>query len=227
MGAVMVRISVTVIDANALFRAGVASLLSQIGFARVDEAKNVIELIRRGRDSFPDIVLSDLPEGLRGTIDTIRQIENWGPKVKVVFLANDFSIETLRCCYAAGASGVLPRSISRDALAANLKLVRAGENVFPSDLASLLPGLKTRINSLSSLQPFNLSDRELTILRCLIDGQSNKLIAATLDIAECTVKVQLQSILKKTGARNRTQAAIWAFDRCRDVPVVAASAAAE
>lgn len=210
MGAVMVRINVTTIAANAPFRADVVSLLSQMGFARVDEARSVIELIRRGGEFRPDIVLSDLSEGLPRAIDTIRQVGHCAPEARVVFLANDLNIETLSSCYAAGASGILLGSISPDALAESLKLVQAGEKVFPSGLASFVSCLTTRISRVSSLESFDLSDQEIAILRCLINGQPNKAIAASLDITEATVKVRLQSILKKTGARNRTQAAIWA-----------------
>ena len=65
-------------------------------------------------------------------------------------------------------------------------------------------------------QPFSqagsiLSERETQILRGLIEGQSNKTIARTLDIMEATVKVHVKAILRKTGVQNRTQAAIWAL----------------
>ena len=55
-----------------------------------------------------------------------------------------------------------------------------------------------------------LSPRELAILRCLINGNSNKCIARKIDIAEGTVKVHVKAILRKIRAQNRTQAAIWA-----------------
>jgi two-component system, NarL family, nitrate/nitrite response regulator NarL len=57
-----------------------------------------------------------------------------------------------------------------------------------------------------------LSDREKQILRCLVRGQSNKVIARELGIAETTVKVHIKSVLRKLRAANRTQAAIWALN---------------
>ncbi len=219
----MVQIDVVVVDANNLFRAGLVSLLTTMGFAPVEEAASVAELIRTPTASPPAIALSDLPNGLSSAIDTIHQIGMWAANTKVVFLANDLDIEILSGCYTAGASGFLLKSISRDALAESLRLVSAGEKVFPSRLASLLAGLTSRIGGdpnggQPSLMSVNLSDREIAILRCLMNGQSNKVIATNLDIAESTVKVHLKSILRKTGARNRTQAAIWAIDRCRSAP---------
>jgi two-component system nitrate/nitrite response regulator NarL len=52
--------------------------------------------------------------------------------------------------------------------------------------------------------------REIIILRCLMDGDSNKVIARKCDIAEATVKVHVKAILRKIKAKNRTQAALWA-----------------
>jgi len=57
--------------------------------------------------------------------------------------------------------------------------------------------------------PHGLSEREEQILRGLVKGQSNKLIARACDVAEATVKVHIKSILRKIRVANRTQAAIW------------------
>jgi two-component system, NarL family, nitrate/nitrite response regulator NarL len=57
-----------------------------------------------------------------------------------------------------------------------------------------------------------LSAREAEILWCLLDGAPNKMIARKLDVAEATVKVHVKAILRKIGAANRTQAAMWAMD---------------
>ena len=58
----------------------------------------------------------------------------------------------------------------------------------------------------------DLSRRELQILKCLADGDSNKLIARDLGISDATVKVHVKNILRKISATNRTQAAIWALN---------------
>lgn len=215
-------IDVVVIDTNNLFRAGMVSLLCTMGFTRVEEATSAAELIKIAGDSPPRIVLSELPDGLPRAVDTIHQVASWAPTTKIVFLANDIDINVLSGCYAAGASGFLLKSISRDALAESLRLVSAGEKVFPSRLASFLSGLATRIGDpqagATMMEACNFSAREIAILRCLVSGHSNKVIAANLEIAESTVKVHLKNILRKIGARNRTQAAIWAIDRCRSAP---------
>jgi two-component system, NarL family, nitrate/nitrite response regulator NarL len=58
-----------------------------------------------------------------------------------------------------------------------------------------------------------LSDREVGILRCLVDGDANKVISRRLNIAEPTVKVHIKAILRKLKVDNRTQAAVWAISQ--------------
>ena len=89
-----------------------------------------------------------------------------------------------------------------------------GQKVMPTELAAAL------INGAAGVQPVNgksvesygLSERELEILRCLVNGDANKVIANRLDITEATVKVHMKSLLRKIKAGNRTQAAIWALN---------------
>ncbi len=89
-----------------------------------------------------------------------------------------------------------------------------GEKVFPTHLAALL------VNGVANTVPanippdnsFGLSEREMQILQCLVQGDSNKLIANRLSITEATVKVHMKSLLRKINVSNRTQAAIWALN---------------
>jgi two-component system nitrate/nitrite response regulator NarL len=97
-----------------------------------------------------------------------------------------------------------------------------GEAVFPSAVLGLVregaddeagedeAGFEEPREAEDKLQPKGLSVRETVILRCLMEGDSNKLIARKFDITEATVKVHVKAILRKIRAKNRTQAAIWA-----------------
>lgn len=207
----------SVIDPSTLSRAGLVSLLRAMGFAIVAEAACIAELKRgdAGR-SVPDLVLVDLSLGGGDVAEIMREIESWAPHCKVVFLAQALDMALLGACFAAGASGYLLKDISRDALQGTLSLVTVGEKVFPSALAFQMAGLVTRFGErrfdATKLEAGNLSEREIDILRCLVTGYPNKIIAANLSIAESTVKVHLKRILRKTRAANRTQAAIWAVE---------------
>ena len=89
-----------------------------------------------------------------------------------------------------------------------------GEKVFPSVLTNFLGALQSQ----QSASPVDrvrvgdvaLSQRELDIIRSLADGHTNKSIAKALSITEATVKVHIKTVLRKLGATNRTQVAIWA-----------------
>ena len=105
----------------------------------------------------------------------------------------------------------------------SLDLVMLGETVFPSIILDLVrrqaaspePEVAESQPIIAAIGdeepvPKQLSVRETVILRCLMQGDSNKLIARKFDIAEATVKVHVKAILRKIQAKNRTQAAIWA-----------------
>jgi two-component system, NarL family, nitrate/nitrite response regulator NarL len=98
-----------------------------------------------------------------------------------------------------------------DAFVQSLRLISAGERVFPSGL-----GLDIRPQAPSAgTEPgrggSQLSPREREILSHLVTGHSNKAIARDLGITEATVKVHLKSVQRKIRVDNRTQAAIWAM----------------
>nr|WP_281400119.1 LuxR C-terminal-related transcriptional regulator [Microvirga zambiensis] len=63
-----------------------------------------------------------------------------------------------------------------------------------------------------------LSPREADVLRGIMNGEPNKVIARQFDVTESTIKVHVKAILRKIGAANRTQAAMWASDRMTPAP---------
>jgi two-component system nitrate/nitrite response regulator NarL len=99
--------------------------------------------------------------------------------------------------------------------AANARSAAAGEapNVLDNETAPSLEAGAPLSGELGLARArHDLSRRELTILRCLTSGASNKMIARELDISEATVKVHVKAILRKIRVHNRTQAAIWAMN---------------
>ena len=99
---------------------------------------------------------------------------------------------------------VLPPAFLLFALGANAAAAEKAESVSYRDAAIEVPE-----------DPLvqQLSPRETSILRCLIEGASNKCIARKIDITEATVKVHIKAILRKIRVQNRTQAAIWGINR--------------
>jgi two-component system nitrate/nitrite response regulator NarL len=192
------------------------SLLGTIGFEPIEEADDIAHLAGDiGARPSPDVLIVCLLRALENTICTVGEMKAWLPMARIVFVVPKFDIEAMSACFAAGACGYLLETISRDALRESLNLVTAGEKVFPSELASLFPMFTSKFENPApgNLAPpeSDLSRRELEILRCLADGQSNKVIARNLSIAEATVKVHIKRILRKARVINRTQAALWAI----------------
>lgn len=210
----MVRIDTFLIDSNKLFREGLKRLLEDSPFHIVAEAGNLREgtaIIESGLK--PQLILLDLANGSDDEAEAMRRLRAALPETRMVVLTTDLCTRRLASALEAGADGYLMKDLSADALTQSLRLVMMGEKVFPTHLAALL--ISGRVNGNGVEVPVSrkgLSQREIQILRCLLNGDSNKMIANHLNITEATVKVHLKSLLRKINASNRTQAAIWALN---------------
>jgi two-component system, NarL family, nitrate/nitrite response regulator NarL len=224
--------SLAVLAPSPLLRAGLAALLSTMGFEPVEEAADLNELKRRATDvRRPEILLISLPERDEGPAPLIQEIKAWAPHAKVVLLAPELDMPALSACFGAGAAGYLLEDISRDGLQHSLRLVSAGENVFPSDLASALSlstsKLSGPVNTVEELRNLHATDREIDILRCIAKGESNSLIGKKLDISEAEVSAHIKHILRKLRVTNRTQAALWGVARGLAAPFASVTQLAE
>jgi two-component system nitrate/nitrite response regulator NarL len=136
-------------------------------------------------------------------------------------VADHHRLDELVSAFRAGANGYFVDVMTCDAFIKSMELLMMGETIFPPALSFVLdsegdhlgePGDESNqaifVTTEDALTP-QLSPREKSILRCLIEGDSNKCIARKIDIAEATVKVHVKAILRKIRVHNRTQAAIW------------------
>ena len=140
---------------------------------------------------------------------------------KIIILADEQNMEFIGPNNIVEADGILSSEISPEAMIQSLRLIELGERVAPSELIVEL--LKRNFidgacRAESQTQPMmersgqSPTPREEQILRCLLMGYSNKVIARKLGITEATVKVHVKGVLRKIRASNRTQAAIWAMN---------------
>ncbi|AWJ84576.1 DNA-binding response regulator [Azospirillum sp. TSH58] len=223
-------VNVFLIDANKLFREGMKRLFENTPFKVMGEAGTLREGVPavEAAGTQPDLVLIDLVNGGEDEADQLRALRDGHPGIRVVILTTDLCTRRLSGALGAGAHGYLMKDIACEALMQSLKLVMMGEKVFPTHLAELL--INGRSDELATEVPARrkgLSQREIQILRCLLNGNSNKMIANHLHITEATVKVHLKSLLRKINASNRTQAAIWALNNgIGDQPAEAAGVSA-
>jgi two-component system nitrate/nitrite response regulator NarL len=211
----MTPIRVLLVDDHTLFRSGIKALLSRSPeFAVVGEAADGLEGLKRAKALNPDVVLLDLhmpgtpgKEALKLLLDDV-------PDAKVLMLTvsedADDLIETLR----AGASGYLLKNIDTEALLDAVRKVAEGESVVsPQMMGKLVQGLKAPAKpEAPPSEKDRLSPREREILGFLARGASNKEIARALDLAESTVKIHVQHILRKLNLSSRVQAAVYAVE---------------
>jgi len=211
----MQSVDILLIDANKLFREGLKRLLDNSPFSISAEADTLPEGIDRISDGLqPKVALVEFDAG-NDDVQQLQSLREKYPDMKLVVLAaTTRNIHHLARCFEAGADAYLLKNISPEALKQSLKLVLLGEKVFPTRLAALLVSGQVEAHRplAASADLEGLSERELQILRCLLNGHPNKVIAKKLNITEATVKVHLKGVLKKINAANRTQAAIWALN---------------
>ena len=211
-------IRVLLADDQALFREGLRMLLDlQPDIEVVGEAKDGREAIEWVARAAPDVVLMDMQMPLLDGVIATREIRASHPNTQVIVLTtfdnDEYIFEGLR----AGAVGYLLKDTASDRLAEAIRSAARGESFLEPLVAAKVvaeftrlanaPHVRERANH-TLVEP--LSERELEILRLVADGASNKEIAATLVIAEGTVKNHVTNILGKLGVRDRTQAALQA-----------------
>ena len=220
-------IKLLVIDDHTLFRRGLIALLSQDGrFRLAGQAGDMGESLRCCTDA-PDVILLDnhLP-GVRG-IDGIPALKEAYPVARILMLTVSENEEDLASAMMAGADGYLLKTVETEQLCDSIENVLAGECVISPDMMTkFVTAFRSKVPALREVadamvpQPvaedatlYSLSAREREILALLARGDSNKLIARELDIAETTVKVHVQHILRKLNLTSRVQVALYAAAR--------------
>jgi two-component system nitrate/nitrite response regulator NarL len=208
----MSAINVVLVGTNKLFRQGLRRLLDPEQFVVAAEARDlaaVDELIDEGL--IPDLMVADLHSCYDSDLERLRRMRAGHASLRMVVLVNELCLADMARLLDAGADGYLVNELSAEALSLSLLLVMNGEKVLPSTLAGVLADDRGKADNGALVQAQrNLTEREKQILKCLLNGYSNKHIARALTISEGTVKVHLKSLMKKIAAANRTQAALWA-----------------
>jgi len=205
------RIRIVVVDDHTLFRRGVTALLSRVpGFEIVGEAADGFDGIKAVAELRPDVVLLDLHmPGISG-IEAMQAILKEAPGTHVVMLTVSEAADDLMLALRAGAQGYLLKNIESDFLVESVRRAADGESVMSPEMTTRLMR-EVRTGGTAAAQPA-LSPREREILGYLARGASNKEIARDLDVAESTVKIHVQHILRKLDLSSRVQAAVWAVE---------------
>jgi len=166
-------------------------------------------------------------DGFGAAVEQIELFKDQHPGGRIAIVADHYRLDELVSAFRAGANGYFVDVMACDVFIKSIELMMMGETIFPPAFLSFV--LDPEGDSFGQVAPRDennqamlirtentpapqLSTRENSILRCLIEGDSNKCIARKIDIAEATVKVHVKAILRKIRVQNRTQAAIWGMN---------------
>ncbi len=231
MDAASDRIRILVVDDHTLFRRGLAALLQRDPqFEVVGDAGDAGEAQRRAQELQPDVILLDnhLP-GVHG-VDALPALHEAAPAAKVLMLTVSEDGDDLAAALRGGACGYLLKTIEGDALSNAIRRAVRGDSVVaeamtgklvaayrdataprPTPTPTPAPG-SASAPAVAESRLDSLSPREQDILRGIARGQGNKQIARSLGIAEATVKIHVQHILRKLGVSGRVHAAVIASE---------------
>jgi len=204
---------IVIIDDHPLLRKGLQQLADlspdieivgetnsgKLGLAMVKEIK-------------PDLVLLDLNMPQMNGLKTLDLLKQLVPAPKVAILTVSDAQEDITAALRGGADGYLLKDMEPEDLLEKLQELAEGHLVMsPSIAESLALTLRTENQSIQETQAAkNLTEREREILLHISEGESNKMIARNLKIAEATVKVHVKHMLNKLQLRSRVEAAVWA-----------------
>jgi DNA-binding NarL/FixJ family response regulator len=197
---------ITISARQPLLLAGIRAALSDPLFELLGEARTVGETIPLIASTQPDVAL--VSTGLRD-IDPLALVNHVAlehPSVKVMLLSKTRDPAHIQAAFSRGAWAYILESIDFKDLGAAVRIAALGT-------AYLARGLPALENSELEALSFGLTPRELTIVKALPRGLSNKQIAAELWVTEQTVKFHLTNIYRKIGVGNRVEAIRWAIDR--------------
>ncbi|MFC8275274.1 response regulator [Streptomyces sp. NPDC057271] len=211
-------IRVLIVDDQMMVRQGFTVLLNaEPGIEVVGQALDGEEAVAKVAELAPDVVLMDIRMPGIGGIEATRLITgSAGATVKVLVLTtfdlDEYVYEALR----AGASGFLLKDASAEELAHAVRVVAGGDALLAPNLTKRLIAEFSRLSA-GPRAPLmdrvgDLTERETEVLALIASGLSNAEIAARLVLAEQTVKTHVSRILIKLGLRDRTQAAVHAYD---------------
>ncbi len=147
-------------------------------------------------------------DGVLGTRIIKEEFEN----ARILILTTFSDMEYIQEALKHGASGYLLKDSSYDLIYEGIKAAFKGNIVVHPDIADkLLSNMSEEVDNTEKLKSYNLTHREITIIREIANGLSNREIGEKLYLSEGTIKNNISNILSKLGLRDRTQIAIFAF----------------
>ncbi|WP_320778361.1 response regulator transcription factor [Streptomyces sp. CRN 30] len=210
-------IRVLIADDQQMVRQGFTVLLNaQPDIEVTGQAVNGLDAVAQVAALAPDVVLMDIRMPELGGIEATRRITRTHPGIRVLVLTTFDLDEYVYEALHAGASGFLLKDASADQLAEAVRVVAAGDALLAPNITRRLitefSRLRERPRTPLKDRVGDLTERETEVLALIAEGLSNAEIAVRLVVAEQTVKTHVGRILVKLGLRDRTQAAVYAYE---------------
>lgn len=204
---------IMLVDDHPMLRRGLSDLLSmEDDLLPVAQAGSGQEAVELAQIHELDLILLDLNMPGMDGIETIKALRSAGVDARIVIFSvsddHDNVLEALR----EGADGYLLKDMEPEELIEQIRLAALGKLALSPELTQVLAQAIRGRTASSEAHPSMLTKREKDVLKLIAKGQSNKMIARNLDIAEGTVKVHVKRVLNKLGMRSRTEAAVWVVE---------------
>ena len=206
-------VRVLVVDDHAIVRKGIRALLAtEQSIQVVGEAANGSEAVVLAQSLRPDVILMDIVMPEMDGLEAIRRITEQQPEIRILVLTSFAGVDMVLPAIKAGALGYLLKDSGPQELVQAIQQVHRGNSsLHPAIARKLLQ----EISEPSSSGPDvgSLTEREVTVLKLVAQGFSNRDIANELTVSEATVRTHVSHILAKLDLSSRTQAALYAIRR--------------
>jgi two-component system nitrate/nitrite response regulator NarL len=226
-------VSTIIVDRSAVFRSGLKHLLHGTRYRILASLTEPVELQRVKIPPGPTLFILNVEDAWQGRGQLLQEIKAQHPQGRIVLMGASFASQQLQIVLRTGADACLLTTTTLEAFVQSLDLIMLGKSVlsaglrlFADEAEPVPPEMQQLVQRLGKPRPAEqascprteLSARERQILDRLVQGDSNKAIALRFCMTESTVKAHMKTILRKIGASNRTQAALWARDNERSQP---------
>lgn len=206
----MNTLNIVLVDDHVLVRDGIKALLEEEqGLTVIDEASNGLEALTVLKKQQPNILIVDIRMPQMNGIEVVKEVKKDYPEIKTLVLSMHDSEEYVLSAIEAGADGYLLKGASKEEFLKALNTIATGGKYFSGDISAII------INNLTNKQtvtepaaqpiddnPFQLTKREKQILRLILKGNSNKDIAAELEVSKRTAEVHRFNLMKKLKVKN-------------------------
>ena len=209
----MERIKVLIADDHRVVREGLAAILkTKENIVVVGEAQDGHEAVEKASSLMPDVILMDVSMPRMNGVEATRQIKREFPHVGIIALTMYDEQQYIFDLVRAGATGYLLKDTDSAQIVAAIRAVYRGESLIHPSVASKILAEFSLLAQKKGKKPswveHDLSEREITVLKLVAEGKTNKEIANALDLSEKTVKNHVRNIFHKLQVYDRTQAAI-------------------